>query len=27
MPLEQVVFEAFPDMFKNLIRFVQMKLL
>ena len=27
MPLESMTFEAFPLMFKNLVRFVQMKLL
>jgi hypothetical protein len=27
LPLEAPVFEAFPDLFKNLIRFVQIKLL
>jgi len=27
MPLESMTFEAFPQLFKNLVRFVQMKLL
>jgi hypothetical protein len=27
MPLESLTFESFPDMFKRLIKFVQMKLL
>jgi hypothetical protein len=27
MPLESATFEAFPDLFKKLIRFVQIKLL
>jgi len=27
MPLESMTFDAFPQMFKNLVKFVQMKLL
>ena len=27
MPLESLVFEAFPEMYKNLIRYIQSKLL